>query len=147
WQREQLQGENLEAQLAYWRAHLAGAPPALELPSDRPRPAAQTLQGTRHWFRLPPAVTAGLKALSRQEGCTLFMVMLAAYQTLLFRYTGQEDIVVGTPIAGRTRGDVEGLIGLFANVLALRTNLGGNLPFRELLRRVREVTLGAYAHQ
>ena len=147
WQRQWLQGEILEGQLAYWRAQLAGASPVLALPTDRPRPTMQTYHGTCQSWQLPPPLTAQLKALSRQEGVTLFMTLLAAWQTLLHRYSGQDDISVGSPIAGRTRVDTEPLIGFFVNTLVLRTHLGGNPTFRELLHRVREVAMGAYAHQ
>ncbi|RPI05054.1 MAG: non-ribosomal peptide synthetase, partial [Zetaproteobacteria bacterium] len=147
WQRQWLQGDVLAAQLAYWRDRLAGAPAHLELPTDRPRPAVQTTRGAHRGRTLPPALRAALEALGRQAGATLFMTLLAAFQTLLARYTGQEDIVVGSPIAGRTRVETEGLIGFFVNTLVLRTDLAGNPPFRELLGRVREGCLGAYAHQ
>jgi amino acid adenylation domain-containing protein len=147
WQRQWLQGARLETQLAYWKQQLAGAPPGLELPTDRPRPSTQTYRGARQALELSPALTEALKALSHREGVTLFMTLLAAFQTLLHRYTGQDDIVVGSPIAGRNRPEVEGLIGFFVNTLTLRTDLSGNPTFRELLGRVREVALGAYAHQ
>jgi amino acid adenylation domain-containing protein len=146
WQREWLQGEVLEAQLAYWREQLAGVP-ELALPLDHPRPAIQTFRGARHALRISQPMTEALKALSQREGVTLFMTLLAAFQTLLQRYTGQDDIAVGSPIAGRTRAEAEGLIGCFVNTLVLRTDLSGNPPFRELLQRVREVALGAHAHQ
>ena len=146
WQREWLQGERLEAQLGYWREHLSGLP-ALELPTDRPRPAFQSYRGATHSFTVPAGLTEELKALSRREGVTLFMVLLAAFQALLHRYTGQEDIVVGSPIAGRSRPETEALIGFFVNTLVLRTDLGGDPTFLALLQRVREVCLGAYAHQ
>ena len=147
WQRQWLQGEILENQLSYWKQQLNGAPSLLELPSDRPRPAVQTFRGAKQSLALPGVLTESLKALSRKEGVTLFMTLLAAFQTMLHRYTGQDDIVVGSPIANRNRREVEGLIGFFANTLALRTDLSGNPTFRELLGRVREVALGAYAHQ
>ena len=147
WQRQWLQGEVLEAQLSYWKKQLAGAPPSLELPTDRPRPAVQTFHGARQSLVLPKSLTEALKGLSRQEGVTLFMTLLAAFKVLLCRYTGQEDIVVGTPIAGRNRAEIEPLIGFFINTVALRTDLSGDPSFRELLRRVREVALGAYDHQ
>jgi amino acid adenylation domain-containing protein len=147
WQREWLQGEVLEAQLAYWRQQLRGSLPVLDLPTDRPRPAIQTYQGARQSLLLPKPLSDALKALSRREGVTLFMTLLAAFQVLLRRYTGQQDIAVGSPIAGRTRAELEGLIGLFVNTLVLRTDLSGNPTFRELLQRMREVALGAYAHQ
>jgi amino acid adenylation domain-containing protein len=147
WQRAWLSGEVLAAQLAYWTEQLRGAPAALELPTDRPRPVAQSYQGATHSFTLPRTLSAALAALSRGEGVTLFMTLLAAFQVLLYRYSGQDDVVVGTAIAGRTRVETEGLIGLFVNTLVLRTNLGGEPTFRELLARVRQVTLGAFAHQ
>jgi amino acid adenylation domain-containing protein len=147
WQREWLQGERLERELAYWREQLRGAPAVLELPTDRPRPAVQSSRGSKQSLLLPARVSEGLQALSRREGVTLFATVLAAFQALLARYTGQVDIVVGAPIAGRTHTETEGLIGFFVNTLALRTDLSGDPTFRALLRRVREVTLGAYAHQ
>ncbi|HEY6190004.1 MAG TPA: amino acid adenylation domain-containing protein, partial [Pyrinomonadaceae bacterium] len=146
WQREWLQGEVLDAQLSYWREQLADAP-VLQLPTDRPRPAVQSYRGAHHSVRLDAALTDELKRISRQEGVTLFMLLLAAFQTLLSRYSGQEDIVVGSPIANRTRAEVEGLIGFFVNTLVLRTRLEGRPSFREVLGRVREAALGAYAHQ
>ncbi|HEY6186696.1 MAG TPA: amino acid adenylation domain-containing protein, partial [Pyrinomonadaceae bacterium] len=147
WQREWLQGEVLEAQLSYWKEHLAGAPPLLELPTDRPRPAVQTYHGAHDSLHFDSELTEEIKRISRQEGVTLFMTLLAAFQTLLSRYSRQQDIVVGSPIANRTRAEVEPLIGFFVNTLVLRTDLGGSPTFRELLKQVREVTLGAYAHQ
>jgi len=147
WQRGWLQGEVLEEQLAYWRQHLGDDLPVLELPTDRPRPAAQSFRGAHQTFVLSNALTESLKALSRQEGVTLFTTLLAAFKTLLYRYTGQEDVVVGSPIANRNRSEIEGLIGFFVNTLVLRTDLSGNPTFRELLGRVREVTLGAHDHQ
>jgi len=147
WQSAWLTGEVLERQLAYWTEKLGGAPPALELPADRPRPAAATFRGATLARDLPGDLAQGLLDLGRREGATPFMTLLAAFQALLHRYTGQEDIVVGSPIANRTRAETEGLIGFFVNTLVLRTDLGGDPTFRELLRRVREVTLEAYAHQ
>ncbi len=147
WQREWLSGDVLRAQLDYWKKQLAGAPPALELPTDRPRPAVQTYRGATVPIALSRELSAGLAALGRREGVTLFMTLLAAFQVLLARYTGQDDIVVGSPIAGRTHVETEGLIGFFVNTLVLRTDLSGEPTFRELLARVREVTLGAYTHQ
>jgi aerobic-type carbon monoxide dehydrogenase small subunit (CoxS/CutS family) len=147
WQREWLQGEVLERHLDYWRERLRGAPPALELPTDRPRPTVMTQRGAQHSFRLSWELGRGLQELSRREGVTLFMVLLAAFAVLLKRYTGQEDLVVGSPIAGRNRGEVEGLIGFFVNTLVLRTDVSGDPTFRELLERVKEVALSAYAHQ
>ncbi len=147
WQREWLQGEVLERQLAYWKEQLAGLPPILELPTDRPRPAFQTFRGDYQTFTLPEELTQAIKDLCQREGVTLFMTLLAAFQTLLSRYSGQDDISVGVPIANRTRAEIEGLIGFFVNTLVMRTKLDGNPTFREVLKRVREVALGAYAHQ
>ena len=147
WQREYLKGEVMERQLAYWRERLAGAPPVLELPTDRPRPAVRTLRGAVQGVQLPGGLTAELRTLSRREGVTMYMLMLAAFQTLLMRYTGQEDVVVGSPIANRNRAEVEPLIGFFVNTLAMRTDLSGDPTFAELLGRVKDVALGAYAHQ
>ncbi len=147
WQRQWLQDEVLNQQLAYWKKQLAGAPAVLDLPTDFPRPIVQRNRGAGQELVLGQELTQALKKLSRQEGATLFMTLLAAWQVLLSRYSGQEDVVVGTPIAGRSRTELEGLIGFFVNALALRTDLSGNPTFRELLERVRHVTLGAYAHQ
>jgi amino acid adenylation domain-containing protein len=147
WQRKRLQGKLLERQLAYWREQLAGAAPVLELVTDRPRPPVKTTQGATYSWSLPLPLAEALVSLSQRQGATLFMTLLAAFQVLLARYSGQDDIVVGSPVAGRTRPDIEGLIGFFVNTLALRSNLAGNPTFRELLARVRETTLGAYAHQ
>ncbi len=147
WQREWLQGEALERQLGYWRQQLGDGLPVLKLPFDHPRPAQQSYRGATHTFVISPEVSASLKGLSRQEGVTMFMTLLAGLQTLLHRYSGQEEIVVGTDVANRNRLETEGLIGFFINHLVIRTKLGGNPTFRQLLRRVREVTLGAYAHQ
>ncbi|HEY0022711.1 MAG TPA: amino acid adenylation domain-containing protein [Longimicrobium sp.] len=147
WQREQLAGEVLDRQLAYWRERLAGAPELLELPTDRPRPPVQTFQGASVPVELSLELLERLQALGRSEGATLYMTLLSAFQVLLGKYAGSEDVVVGSPIAGRTRGEVEELIGFFVNTLVLRTDLSGDPSFREVLRRVREATLGAYAHQ
>ncbi|HYO92153.1 MAG TPA: condensation domain-containing protein, partial [Pyrinomonadaceae bacterium] len=147
WQREWLRGEVLEEQLAYWRQQLADAPTTLELPTDRPRPPVQTFRGASQSLQLSAQLTASLKALSQQEGATLFMTLLAAFKTLLYRYSGQQDIVVGSPIAGRNRAELDNLIGFFVNTLVLRTRLPDDLSFCELLGRVRESALGAYAHQ
>jgi amino acid adenylation domain-containing protein len=146
WQREWLQGEVLEEQLAYWKSQLANVS-TLELPADRPRPPVASDRGAHLIFELPAPLTAALKALGQREGATLFMTLLAAFQVLLYRYSGQQDIAVGAPIAGRRHTELEGLIGFFANTLVLRTDLSGNPPFRELLARVREIALGAYTHQ
>jgi amino acid adenylation domain-containing protein len=147
WQRSWLQGAVLDSQLSYWKRQLAGAPPLLKLPTDRPYPPIQSFRGATVTGILNAGLSADLEALSRQEGATLFMMLLAAWQTLLSRYSGQTDIVVGSPIANRNHAETESLIGFFVNTLALRTDLSGDPRFRELLRRVREVTLGAYAHQ
>ncbi len=147
WQREWLQGAVLEKQLTYWKKQLAGAPAMIELPTDRPHPPVSTHRGAVYPVNLSRAQTVALKELSQREGTTLFMTLLAAFQVLLARYSRQEDIVVGAPIAGRTRPETEGLVGVFVNSLILRTDLGGDPSFRELLGRVREVALGAYAHQ
>jgi amino acid adenylation domain-containing protein len=147
WQREWLRGEVLERQLNYWRGQLAGAPPVLELPTDKPRPAVQTYEGMSEPLTLSPELLKQLKVMSQREGVTLFMTLLAAFQVLLSRYSGSERVVVGTPIANRNRGETEPLIGFFVNTLALHTDLSGNPSVRELLRRVREVCLGAYTHQ
>ncbi|HYH79110.1 MAG TPA: amino acid adenylation domain-containing protein, partial [Longimicrobium sp.] len=147
WQREQLEGEVLDRQLSYWRERLAGAPELLELPADRPRPPVQTYRGASVPVQLSPELLERLQALGRSEGATLYMTLLGAFQVLLSKYSGSEDVVVGSPIAGRTRGEVEELIGLFLNTLVLRTDLSGDPSFRELLGRVREATLGAYEHQ
>jgi amino acid adenylation domain-containing protein len=147
WQRERLQGRALDEQLLYWKRQLEGAPPLLALPTDRPRPAVQNFRGARRTLMLPGDLSRSLEALSLREGVTLFMTLLAAFDVLLSRYTGQEDIVVGTPIAGRNRAEIENLIGFFVNTMVLRTGCGGNPTFRELLGRVRETTLSAYSHQ
>ncbi|HSU18095.1 MAG TPA: amino acid adenylation domain-containing protein, partial [Longimicrobium sp.] len=147
WQRGWLQGEVLQRQLDWWRERLGGAPPALELPTDRPRPAVASSRGAAHGFRLPSEITRGLRSLARREGATLYMVTHAALDLLLSRWSGQEDLVVGSPIAGRTQVGTEGLIGFFVNTLALRVDLSGDPTFGELLGRVRETALGAYAHQ
>jgi amino acid adenylation domain-containing protein len=147
WQRESLAGERLERQVAWWSGHLAGAPTLLELPSDRPRPAVRSHRGGLHHFRLPAALAEELNALARREGATLYMVLLATYQVLLGKYSRQDDVVVGSPIAGRTRPELEGLVGFFVNTIAVRGDLSGDPTFRALLGRVREGMLGAFAHQ
>ncbi|HYH80409.1 MAG TPA: amino acid adenylation domain-containing protein, partial [Longimicrobium sp.] len=147
WQREQLAGEVLDRQLSYWRERLAGAPEMLELPTDHPRPPVQTYRGAYERIELPGELVERLRTLARSEGATLYMVLLGAFQVLLGKYSGSEDIVVGSAIAGRTRKEIEELIGFFVNTLVLRTDLGGDPGFREVLRRVRYVTLGAYEHQ
>ena len=146
WQREWLQGQLLETQLSYWKKQLDGIG-TLHLPTDRPRASVRSYQGKYQTVVLSKKLSQELTALSRQQGATLFMTLLAAFQTLLCRYTGQEDIAVGCPIAGRTRQELEGLIGFFVNTLVMRVDFSGNPTFRELLVRVREVALGAYGHQ
>lgn len=146
WQREWLQDEVLEAQLGYWQQQLQNLP-LLDLPTDFPRPSVQTYRGATQSIAFSQQLTDQLEALSQQEGTSLFMTLLAAFQTLLFRYTGQEDVVVGSPIANRNRSELENLIGFFVNSLVLRINVSSKLTFRELLGRVREVALGAYDHQ
>ncbi|HEY4424511.1 MAG TPA: amino acid adenylation domain-containing protein, partial [Pyrinomonadaceae bacterium] len=147
WQREWLSGEVLDQQLSYWREQLAGAPAVLELPSDRVRPAVQSFRGADQPFVVSERLTAALKEMSRGEGVTLFMTLLAAFKVLLYRYTGQADLVLGSPIAGRNFVETEELIGFFVNTLVLRTDLSGDPTFSELVRRVREVALEAYLHQ
>jgi acyl carrier protein len=147
WQRRWLQGEELEKQLGYWKGRLEAAPGVLELPTDHRRPAVQSFRGASQRVELEAGLSEALKELSRQEGVTLFMTLLAAFQSLLHHYTGRDDILVGSDIANRSRVEIEGLIGFFSNMLVLRTDLSGDPSFRELLGRVREVTLGAYAHQ
>jgi amino acid adenylation domain-containing protein len=147
WQRHWLSGEVLEEQLGYWKARLSGAPPQLEVPTDRPRSVGQSPHAGIHSFVLSTELSRGLRRLSRREGTTLFMTLLAGWQALLGRYSGQEDVVVGTSIAGRTRAETEGLIGFFVNMLPLRADLAGNPTWRALLGRMRETALGAYAHQ
>jgi acyl carrier protein len=147
WQRQWLQGEALEAQFSYWRQQLAGAPQVLELPTDRPRPAMQSYRGATLWRLMPAALGQALQAFCQREGVTSFMALLAGFQSLLSRYSGQTDIVVGTDIAGRTHADTEGLIGFFVNQLVMRGDLSGDPSFRELLGRARQASLGAYAHQ
>ncbi|WP_255653948.1 non-ribosomal peptide synthase/polyketide synthase [Corallococcus sp. EGB] len=147
WQREWLEGGALEEQLGWWRERLAGAPAALELPTDKPRPVVPSAAGASLDVRLPRPLSEAVKALARKEGVTPFMVLLAAWQVVLSRHAGQDDVSVGTPIAGRQRAETEGLIGFFVNTLVLRTRVEGGGSFRELLGQVRETTLGAYAHQ
>ncbi|HEX7239841.1 MAG TPA: condensation domain-containing protein, partial [Longimicrobiaceae bacterium] len=147
WQRERLSGEALEAQLGWWRERLAGAPPVLDLPTDRPRSAPPGVEAGTHRFLLSEETAAGVRALARAEGATPFMALLAAWQLLLGRYAGSEDVGVGTSVAGRGRKELEGLIGFFVNTLVLRVDLSGDPAVRELLGRVRETALGAFAHQ
>ncbi|HEU5380144.1 MAG TPA: condensation domain-containing protein, partial [Ktedonobacteraceae bacterium] len=147
WQREWLQGFVMQEQLAFWRKQLSGPLPRLELPTDHPRPPVQTFAGAEYPFTLSLATTKALTTLSQQEGVTLFMVLLTALNTLLSRYSGQTDVLVGTPIANRTRAEVENMIGCFINTLVLRTDLSDNPSLRTLLKRVQQVALDAYAHQ
>ncbi|MFJ4246540.1 non-ribosomal peptide synthase/polyketide synthase [Streptomyces iakyrus] len=146
WQRQWLTGDVLDEQLAYWRDRL-GDTPALELPTDRPRPAVRSSAGAQTAFTVPASAAQALRALSRQSGATMFMTLLAAFDVLLSRYAGSDDVVVGTPVANRNRAETEDLIGFFVNTLVLRTDLSGDPSFRELVGRVRETALGAYAHQ
>jgi hypothetical protein len=147
WQRGWLQGEALSKQLAFWRGQLDGAPPLLTLPTDRPRPEKQSFAGDSIRFTLPPEVCMPLKALCRKEGVTLFMALLAVYQTLLSRLSGQDQVVVGTDSANRFSVETERMIGFFINLLPLKMDLGGDPTFRELLALVRETTLACYARQ
>jgi len=147
WQWDFLQGEQYERLLSYWRDRLHGAPSILEIPADHPRPAVERHLGTQLRFDVPLSVAQKAVMLARHEGMTLFMVLLAVFKVLLFRYTGQADILVGSPIAGRERPELEGLIGLFANTIVLRTDLAGDHSFRGVLKRVRDTCLGAYANQ
>ncbi|HEX4494252.1 MAG TPA: amino acid adenylation domain-containing protein, partial [Thermoanaerobaculia bacterium] len=147
WQRSWLHGEVLEREIDWWRHQLDGLPPLLELPTDRPRPAVQSFRGGERPVRLPAGLVRQAETLSRREGATLFMVMMAAFQALLARYSGQDDLAVGIPVAGRNRVELEGLIGFFVNNLVLRGDLAGHPTFRELLGRVRESELAAQAHQ
>src|ERR1700681_2518405 len=147
WQRACLQGETLEGHLAFWRQRLDAAPTLLELPADRPRPPAPTFRGATQSFALSGSVVDALRKLSNAEGATLFMTLLAGFMALLYRYTGETDIVVGAPIANRTRPEVEDLIGFFVNTLVLRADISPECKFRELIRRVRSAAIEAYAHQ
>jgi amino acid adenylation domain-containing protein len=147
WQRGWMVGEVLAEQLAHWRRQLAGAPLVLELPTDRPRPAAQTFRGAVRPFALPGPLAVALRGLGRSSGGTLFMVLLSAWSALLQRYTGQDDLLVGSPVAGRVRREIEPLLGLFVNTLVLRADLSGRPDFVHLLARMREMALAAYAHQ
>ncbi|HSH82234.1 MAG TPA: condensation domain-containing protein, partial [Herpetosiphonaceae bacterium] len=147
WQRERLQGPLLETHLNYWRTQLGDSPPSLDLPTDRPRPRVQTFQGAEEVVQIPRMLSEALLRLSRQEDATLFMTLVAAFKTLLYRYSGQTDVLVGTPISGRQAVETENLLGLFLNTLVLRSDFNGDPSFRELLRRVRTVALGAFSHQ
>ena len=147
WQRQRLQGKKLESQLDYWKQELKGNLPVLELPTDRPRAAIQTHNGAREYLLLPENLSVSLLALSKQERVTLFMTLLAAFQVLLYRYTGQEDIIVGSPVAGRESLETEQLIGVFINTIVLRSRLEKDLTFQQLLQKVKETALAAYANQ
>ncbi|MBV9792075.1 MAG: amino acid adenylation domain-containing protein, partial [Chloroflexi bacterium] len=147
WQRDWLSGEVLDRQLNFWKQQVTDAPKVLDLPTDYPRPATQTYKGARHRIELPGSLRMALSTLSQRENSTIFMTLLAAFNVLLYRYTEQQSILVGTPIANRTYAETEGQIGFFANTLVLHGNLSGNPTFRELLGRVREMAMGAYAHQ
>lgn len=147
WQRTWLTGGALQRQLAYWKKHLAGAPTSLDLPTDRPRPGTKGHRGSTVKVEMPRMLAAGVAALAHREGATSFMVLLAAFNVLLARHSGQSDVVVGTPIANRTRSEVEGLVGFFVNTLPLRTNLDGDPSFRDVLLRVKDASLAAYEHQ
>ena len=147
WQRETLGGESIGRLLDYWVDKLANAEKVLELPSRHPRPLVQSYSGATLTFTIPAPLHKKIEVFNQREGVTLYMTLLAAFNTLLYRYTGQESIVVGTPIANRNRVELEDLIGLLMNTLALNTNLSGALTVRELLEQVKETTLGAYSHQ
>jgi len=147
WQRQSLQGQRLEKQLAYWRQQLAHMPPPLSLPAKSPTLSAPTMRGAQHTFQFNRQLTHDLRTLSSREGATLFMILLASFQTLLYRYTGQEDMLIGTPIAGRNQAEIEDLVGFFVNTLVLRADITGNPTFRVLLQRVRKMALSAYEHQ
>ena len=147
WQQEWLGGEGYEEQMKYWKEKLAGAPALLDLPTDFARPSERTARGATRLLVLPEALIGGLKELAQREGVTLFMLLLAVFDLLLHRYTGQTDIVIGTPVAGRNRIETEKLIGFFLNALILRTDVSGNPSFRELLQKVRRVTIEAFANQ
>src|SRR5579883_2924222 len=147
WQHQALRGEKFQEHLTYWQKQLAGIPRVIELPTDFPRPALQSYRGKREPLLLPQELVHLLKSFSQGTGVTLFMVLLAAFQILLFRYSGQRDIVVGTPVASRTPAEVENLIGFFSNTLVLRGTLSGTTSFKELLKQTKNSALEAYAHQ
>jgi len=147
WQREQMHGENFQAQLAYWKQQLSGNLPVLQVPTDRSRPQAQSFRGRHQSVKFPKSLTEALRRLARREEVTLFITLLAAFKVLLHRYTGQDDIIVGSTFANRNRRELQDLIGFFVNTLPLRTQLSGDWSFRELLRCVREIVSGASAHQ
>ena len=147
WQRKTLSGDALQRQLAYWRQQLHGAPESLELSWDRPRPAVQSFRGAGYRFRFPRSLTLSLAQLSRSRGATLYMTLLAGFQVLLHRYSGQDDMLIGSPIANRRQPEIEGLIGFFVNTLVMRSDMRGDPTFAELLQRTKEAALAAYAHQ
>ncbi|HYK43323.1 MAG TPA: amino acid adenylation domain-containing protein [Thermoanaerobaculia bacterium] len=147
WQREWLRSGEMQSQLEYWQQQLKGELPVLELPTDHPRPPVATLRGGRRRFTIAPSVAARLKTFCRAEGVTLFMASLAAFTVLLRRYSGQDDVIIGSLTANRSRVETEGLIGIFINAVPLRPDLSGDPTFRELVQRVRETAIGAYAHQ
>jgi non-ribosomal peptide synthetase component F len=147
WQRQWLQGEILENQIKFWRQQLQGAPPVLKLPADRERPQVQSFRGGHEEFAMAKDLADALNTLGRQEGVTLFMTMLAAFNAMLARDTGEDQIVIGTDVANRPTLECERMIGFFINLLPLRTDLSGNPSFRDLLARVRETTLASYTHQ
>ncbi|HET6974231.1 MAG TPA: condensation domain-containing protein, partial [Pyrinomonadaceae bacterium] len=147
WQRNWLRGEVFDRLLDYWQEQLKNAPTRLALPADKPRPAVLTYRGSAQYKSIAPELAQSLADFSNREGVTLYMTLLSGLNTLLHYYTGQSDIVIGTDVANRNRGETESLIGFFVNELALRTDLSGNPTFRQLLSRTREVTLGAYSHQ
>jgi Condensation domain len=147
WHREHIQGSTLQDLVSYWAQQLEGAPPVLVLPTDRPRPAMQLHDGRHQPVTLPRPLAEGLVALSREEGVTFFITMLAAFATFLYRLSGEADVVIGSPIANRNNVELQGLIGFFTNTVALRVRLGGSPSFREVIHRARETALGAYAHQ
>jgi Non-ribosomal peptide synthetase modules and related proteins len=146
WQKNYLQGVTLETQLSYWKQKLQNLP-QLQLPTDHPRPAVETFNGAGIPINIPAALTSKVKKLSQNQGTTLFMTLLAVFKVLLSRYSGQESIAVGTPIANRNRREIEGLIGFFVNSLVMYTDLGGNPSFTEVLNRVKQTALEAYGHQ
>jgi non-ribosomal peptide synthetase component F len=147
WQREWLRGDVLARELDYWRKHLGGELPTLNLSTDRPRPAVPTYRGAYRSFTLPSDLSEKVKQLGRDHGCTLFMTLMAAFKTLLSRYSQQDDIIVGTIVANRNSAEIEPLIGLFINTLAIRTDLSGDPTFKELTARVKENMLTAHVHQ
>ena len=147
WQRNWLKGQAVEGLLSYWRTRLAGAPQVLELPADRPRPAVESHRGALYSFTLPMDLANALRGFARREGATLFMSLLSGFTLVLSRYSGQRDLLVGTPVAGRNRTEIENLVGFFVNTLVLRTDLSGNPSATKFLRHIREVCLDAFAHQ